>query len=160
MKETFIGELQRSKEYFDRATRCLEEQHSNHAPAEGMFTVAQQVAHVAQTLDWFLEGVTGDTGFDMNFEQHVAEAKAVTSLSEARKWLDTSFAAAVEYIGKTPMEELSKPVTEGALMVGMPRYGIAPSIVEHTAHHRGALSVYSRTLGLIPANPYMETETA
>ena len=57
----------------------------------------------------------------------------------------------------TPMEELSKPVTEGQLMVGMPRFGIAPSIAEHTAHHRGALSVYSRTLGLTPAMPYMET---
>ena len=41
-------------------------------------------------------------------------------------------------------------------MVGMPRFGIAPSIVEHTAHHRGALTVYSRTLGLTSAMPYME----
>jgi len=28
-------------------------------------------------------------------------------------------------------------------------------MVEHTAHHRGALTVYSRVLGKVPAMPYM-----
>ena len=156
MKDAYINELQRSKEYFDRSTRCLEEQHSGSTPVEGTMTVAQQVAHVAQTVDWFLDGVTSDKGFSMDFEARAKEVLSVTSLSAARQWLEKSYAAAIEYIEKTPMEELTKPVTAGALMVGMPRFGIAPSIVEHTAHHRGALTVYSRTLGLTRAMPVME----
>lgn len=160
MKDIFISELERSKEYFDRATRCLDEEHSGHVPAEGMMTVAQQVAHVAQTVDWFLEGAQGDKGFSMDFAESAKEIMKVTSLNAAREWLDKSYAAAIAYIKDTPMEDLSEPVTEGQLMVGMPRYGIAPSISEHSAHHRGALGVYARTLGLTPAMPYMETETA
>ena len=156
MKDAYINELQRSKEYFDRSTRCLEEPHSGHSPVDGTMTVAQQVAHVAQTVDWFLEGVTSDKGFSMDFEANAKKILSVTSLGAAREWLDKSYATAIEYFEKTPMEELTKPVTEGALMVGMPRFGIAPSIVEHIAHHRGALTVYSRALGLTPAMPYME----
>jgi len=156
MKDTFINELERSKEYFDRATRCLTEEHSGHTPAEGMMTAAQQVAHVGQTIDWFLEGVTSDAGFDMNFAEHMVPVLAVTSLTAAREWKDKSFAAAIDYVKNTSMEDLSKPVEAGQLMVGMPKFGIAPSIAEHTAHHRGALSVYARTLGLTPAMPYME----
>ncbi len=156
MKDAFINELKRSQEYFERSTRCLEEEHSGHAAAEGMMTVAQQVAHVAQTVDWFLNGVKNDAGFSMDFEKSAKEILAVTSLAEARKWIDKSYAAVIEYIETTPEDELTKPVTAGALMVGMPRFGIAPSIVEHTAHHRGALTVYARTLGLTPKMPYME----
>jgi hypothetical protein len=32
--------------------------------------VAQQVAHAAQTLDWFVEGASKDAGFDLDFEKH------------------------------------------------------------------------------------------
>ena len=156
MKDAYINELNRSQEYFERSTRCLQETHSDHAPVEGMMTAAQQVAHVAQTVDWFLNGVTGDKGFSMDFEASAKEIFKVTSLDAAREWLDKSYAAIIDYIEKTPMEELTKPVTEGALMVGMPRFGIVPSVVEHSAHHRGALTVYARTLGLTPKMPYME----
>lgn len=92
----------------------------------------------------------------MDFEKSAKVILALTSLAEARKWVDKSYAAVIEYIQTTPEDELTKPVTAGTLMVGMPRFGIAPSIVEHTAHHRGALTVYARTLGLTPAMPYME----
>ncbi len=92
----------------------------------------------------------------MDFEGSAKEIMKVTSLNAAREWNDKSYATVIAYIRDTPMEELSKKVTEGALMVGMPRYGIAPSISEHSAHHRGALTVYARTLGLTPAMPYME----
>jgi uncharacterized damage-inducible protein DinB len=44
---------------------------------------------------------------------------------------------------------------EGSLMKG-PKGGVVFAIVEHSAHHRGALTVYSRLLGLKPLMPYME----
>ena len=50
-----VSRLAMIKEYFDRSTRPLEEADSGFAPAPGMFTVAQLVAHVAQTVDWYLE---------------------------------------------------------------------------------------------------------
>ena len=39
-------------------------------------------------------------------------------------------------------------------MGGQPIGDIVWSIVEHTAHHRGALTVYSRLLGKVPIMPY------
>jgi uncharacterized damage-inducible protein DinB len=39
-------------------------------------------------------------------------------------------------------------------MGGMPRESIIGGIVDHTAHHRGALSVYARLVGREPAMPY------
>jgi uncharacterized damage-inducible protein DinB len=39
-------------------------------------------------------------------------------------------------------------------MGGQPISDIVWGMVEHTAHHRGALTVYSRQLGKIPVMPY------
>jgi hypothetical protein len=54
----FANQLLASKNFFERSTSVLEERDSEFRPAEGMMTAAQQVAHTAQTLDWFVEGVT------------------------------------------------------------------------------------------------------
>jgi uncharacterized damage-inducible protein DinB len=39
-------------------------------------------------------------------------------------------------------------------MGGQPISDIVWAMVEHTAHHRGALTVYSRQLGKVPPMPY------
>ena len=52
----FVAMLAHTKQYFDRSTECLEEADSGFRPSEGMYTVAQQIAHVAETVDWFVEG--------------------------------------------------------------------------------------------------------
>ena len=39
---------------------------------------------------------------------------------------------------------------------GIPRIAIIGSITDHTAHHRGALSVYARLNGVVPPMPYMD----
>lgn len=45
MRETLEG----TREFFNRSTRPLEAAHAAFAPAEGLYTVAGHVAHVAQT---------------------------------------------------------------------------------------------------------------
>ena len=39
-------------------------------------------------------------------------------------------------------------------MSGAPRLAVVSGIVDHTAHHRGALSVYCRLLNKVPPMPY------
>ncbi len=151
-----VGQMMASKEWFDRSSRCLTEADSTTAPGEGQFTAAQQVAHVAQTVDWFVEGAFRPQGFDMDFETMAGEVLKVESLDKAREWLDRSFAAAAEVIGSKSMEELSVPLPAGPVMGGMPRMAIVGAIGDHTAHHRGVLTVYSRLAGHVPAMPYME----
>jgi uncharacterized damage-inducible protein DinB len=155
MKEAFVNELNASLEFFNRSTGCLTEEHAGAFPCEGMMTAAQQVAHVAQTVTWFMDGAFGD-GFDMDFESHLTDVLKVTSLSDARDMLTKNYATAIKKIEDTPMEQLAEPFpADSPIMGGAPRYVIFPSMVEHTAHHRGALTVYSRMLGLTPAMPYM-----
>jgi uncharacterized damage-inducible protein DinB len=151
----FCQELLNSKEYFDRGTRCLDESTSTFAPTPGIYTVAQQVAHVAQVVDWFIEGAFNPKGFCTDFEKHEIKTRAIKSLKDAREMLDKSYSAAIAKFEKTSMAEFQKLIEPG-LLGGLPRSTIVSGIIDHTAHHRGALTIYARLLGKTPAMPYME----
>jgi uncharacterized damage-inducible protein DinB len=122
-----------------------------------MYIAAQQVAHAAQTIDWFIEGATRPEGFDLNFEQHFAALMGVDSLKAAREWLWRSYESAQRVFGGMTEAELGQPLPEGPVMGGLPKSQVIGAIAEHTAHHRGALTVYSRLLGKTPMMPYAET---
>ncbi len=154
LKESLIGELKSSEQFFTKSTSCLEEQDSSFAPKEGLYTVANQVSHVAQSIEWFMDGAFNPKGFNMDFEAHIAEVKACTSLQAAREQVQQAYAAAVETVASKSEEELQAPLPEGPVMGGMPRAAAISSISEHNAHHRGALTVYSRLLGKEPEMPY------
>jgi uncharacterized damage-inducible protein DinB len=150
----FANQLVASQDFFARSTRVLDEADSGFCPREGMMTVAQQVAHTAQTLDWFLEGAAGPEGFDLDFEKHAKALEAVTSLTAARQMLATVYAKAIDFLRSRSPEDLARPLPAGPVMGGQPISDIVWSMVEHTAHHRGALTVYSRLLGKVPPMPY------
>jgi uncharacterized damage-inducible protein DinB len=150
----FANQLLASKDFFDRSTRVLDEADSGFRPKEGMMTVAQQVAHAAQTLDWFIQGASRAEGFDLDFASHAAALQRVTSLAAARKALDTAYANAIQFLRSRSAEDLAKPLPPGPVMGGQPISDIVWAMVEHTAHHRGALTVYSRQLGKVPVMPY------
>lgn len=150
----FASQLLASKDFFDRSTRVLEEADSGFRPKPEMMTVAQQVAHVAHTLDWFVTGASRPEGFDLDFEKIQKEIDAVTSLTAARAWLEKAYANSIAYLRALTPEELAKPLPAGPVMGGMPTSDIVWAMVEHTAHHRGALTVYSRMLGKVPVMPY------
>ncbi len=159
-KERMLNDVKYAKECFDRSTRVLREEHSEHMPAPDMYSVAAQVAHVALTIDWFLDGATKPSGFDMDFEKHDRDARAVQSLTAARRMAEKSFTRLIDFIQSNSQAYLDAAMTAGPLMIGEPRNTVVSGIIEHTAHHRGALTVYSRTLGLVPIMPYMEPQPA
>ena len=150
----FANQLVASQDFFQRSTRVLDEADSGFRPREGMMTVAQQVAHTAQTLDWFIEGAARPQVFDLDFEKHSKSLEAVTSLAAARQTLETAYANAIHFLRSRSPEELARPLPPGPVMGGQPISDIVWSMVEHTAHHRGALTVYSRLLGKVPPMPY------
>lgn len=150
----FPGILRIAKEFFDRSTACLEESDSTFAPKPGTYTTAQQVAHVAQTIDWFLHGAFMPDGFDLDFEKHDRAVRDVTSLAAARAWLDRSVEQACATLAAQSPEAMAAALPEGPVMGGEPRSAILAAISDHTAHHRGALTVYARLLGKTPAMPY------
>jgi uncharacterized damage-inducible protein DinB len=150
----FANQLLQSKEFFDRSTRVLDEADSGFRPREGMMTVAQQVAHAAQTLDWFIEGASRPEGFALDFEKQAKTLDAVTSLATARQMLETAYENAIRFLRSRSPEDLARPLPPGPVMGGQPISDVVWAMVEHTAHHRGALTVYSRQLGKVPVMPY------
>jgi len=156
LKEGLIEQLSNSQEYFERSTSCLTEEHSGFRPNDELMTVAQQVAHVAATVDWFFDGAFSGNGFDMDFEAHVEEYMGVDSLTAARERLVSEYDKARAAIESRSEEELTALLPEGPVMGGAPVFAIVSGIYDHTAHHRGALTVYSRQLGLVPPLPYMD----
>jgi uncharacterized damage-inducible protein DinB len=150
----FANQLLASKDFFERSTRVLDEADSEFRPQADMMTAAQQVAHAAQTLDWFVEGVTRPEGFDLDFEKQVKALAAVTSLAAARQMLEAAYASAIQFVNARGPEGLAAPLPPGPIMGGQPVGDLIWAMIEHTAHHRGALTVYSRLLGKVPPMPY------
>jgi uncharacterized damage-inducible protein DinB len=147
-----VRELTTTEEFFDRSTATLAEADSGFAPVPGMMTVAGQIAHTAHTIGWFLDGATG-RGWDTNWEAIAARTAAVTSLESARSELALAFTRAREVFGAMSEEQLAAPLTANPFLAG-PVTHVVEAIVDHTAHHRGALTVYARLRGQVPAMPY------
>lgn len=154
--QDLTADLRNIREYFERSTRNLSEEDSEFAPAAGMFTAAQHVAHVAQTVEWFFEGAFRPEGFPMDWEGMDREVRAVKSLAEARRWLDRAFAMGEAAIASHSAAEWEAPLPDGPIMGGAPRFTILGAIRDHTAHHRGALTVYTRLRGKVPPMPYVD----
>lgn len=148
------GELLATHQFFLNTISCFDEADSSFQPTPDTYTVAHHVAHVARTVDWFIDAALTPEGFDLNFEAHIAEARAVNSLAVAIVWLNKAFSTAQSRLQATSDEALAQPLPLGPIMPGLPRSSVVGGIVDHSAHHRGALAVYARLLGKIPAMPY------
>jgi len=150
----FAAQILASQEFFDRSTSTLDESDSEFRPRDEMMTVAQQVAHTAHTLEWFLDGATKPDGFDLNFEEQAKAISRVNSLTIARQKLGAAFVRVVDFLRSQTPEQLARQLPPGPIMAGQPVSDIVWAMVEHTAHHRGVLTVYTRLLGKVPPMPY------
>jgi len=147
--------LKSMQEYFNRSTRPLAEEHSMFAPAQGLFTVAGHVAHVAQTIEWFFEAAFCEK-WRIEFEEMDREARSVASLAEARAWFERAISKATAVAEAHDETEWATVFPPNPIMGTVPRSAIVAACTDHTAHHRGALTVYQRLLGLTPPMPYMD----
>ena len=151
----FVKELEMDLKFFKATISVFEEGDADFTAKPEMYSVAAHIAHVADTVNWFVDGAFGD-GWDMDFEPMIAKAKAVKSVTEANKQLDEAFTRVVGVIGKASDEELFSPIPDKQILGDAPRCAIVSCVTDHTAHHRGALAVYARLMGKEPPMPYGE----
>jgi uncharacterized damage-inducible protein DinB len=151
--ESYLTGLRAVKAHFDRTLACFSEADSEFAPKDGMFTVAQHVAHAAQAVEWYLEGAFRPQGMSMDFEGLEADVRKINSLEDAKTWWDDAMREATETVADAAPESWDEAI-RGPLMAGEPRHTILAGINDHSAHHRGALAVYARLRGLEPQMPY------
>jgi uncharacterized damage-inducible protein DinB len=155
MKQGLIEQLKTQESFFLNTISVLSEEDSNFKPQAEMYSVAQQIAHAADTVGWFFDGVFTDKGYDMNFENYNEKMEKYTSLEESVKYFKDEFAKGISKLETIDDSELYEPI-KGEIMTGAPKLAIVGAISDHTAHHRGSLAVYARLLGKVPKMPYGE----
>lgn len=153
LKQSMLAELNTIQTYFNNSSECLTEHDSNFKPQQEMMTVAQHVQHAAETIHWFLNGAFSES-FDFDFDKQNEKLSRVTSLQAARSSLIDAINRLRNEIETKSEEEWQVPIRDKHIMTGIPRFVIMSGISDHTAHHRGALTVYSRLLGKTPKMPY------
>lgn len=154
MKEGLIKELEMQEKFLLNTINCLSEEDSGYKPNDKMYTVAQHIGHAAETIDWFMEGAFGENGFDMNFDNYEEKMKEkYNSFDNSVKLLKEATVRGIETLKNASDAELMAPIT-GEIMKGAPKLAVIGGITDHSAHHRGALSVYARLLGREPMMPY------
>lgn len=153
-KKVLDYELRSSEAFLLQVATIFGDDEGNTTPLEGGFTVAQQLAHCAQTVHWFIGGATQPEGFSMDFAAHREAVMKVTSLAEAKTQVHEAYAAMRAWLANSSDAELASPLPEGPVMGGVPKLTCVLAIVDHTAHHRGMLSAYARAMGKTPPMPY------
>ena len=153
VSEGLVKELESTQKFFKTTLSVFVPEDEGFAPFPELYSVAGHVAHVADSIDWFIEGGFGE-GWDLEFDAAIAKAKAVTSLEEASEWMERAFANAIAVVGATSDQALLESIPDTRIMGGAPRLAVVSGIVDHTAHHRGSLAVYARLIGKEPPMPY------
>ncbi len=148
-----VALLETARKLFGTTTSVFEEADATFAPDETLYSVAGHIAHSADAMEWFIEGGFG-TGWDLDFESSIAKARAVTSLADARAWLDRAFARAIATVAQATDVDLASPIEDPQIMGNAPKVAVIDAIIDHTAHHRGSLAVYARLLGKAPPMLY------
>lgn len=125
------------------------------APCPGMMTVAQQVRHIAITTEWFIDGGFG-VGFSMDFDEAHHDALQAGELADEMQHncrVQHDFASMLETIDSS---QLLERMPKNPILGEVPRYRAIFANSDHIAHHRGALTVYLRLLGIEPAMVYTD----
>jgi uncharacterized damage-inducible protein DinB len=153
--EQAIGVMQKERAYLNNILKDFTPDHGDFAPVEGMMTTAQQIRHIARTIIWFREGAFGD-GFDMDFETYEAENRRAVSFNNAMSELHRTYDDYCAFLEGYSDEDLCAPMLPNEIMGPLPRFTAISAQADHTAHHRGVLSVYLRMLGITPTMVYAE----
>jgi len=147
--------VRRERHFLQNVLKDFKSEHADFRPAEGMMSVAQSIKHIAITTNWFKEGAFG-AGFDMDFEQYMEEMKKPVTLGDAMGQLNSTYDEYIATLESKTSEELAEPMPENQIFGAAPRMVVITSNADHTAHHRGALTVYLRLLGIVPTMVYSE----
>src|SRR5262249_33702744 len=132
-KDLMLQKTRETEEFFNRSSKELKEENSGFKPTPEMMSAAQQVAHTAATIHWFIDGAFSGEGFDMDFERAAKENAKVNSLKAAREQLGKAFDRLRKEIETRPADEWEEEMEENEILPGAPCVMIMPAIVDHTA---------------------------
>ncbi|MFC1477020.1 DinB family protein [candidate division KSB1 bacterium] len=145
--------VRNERKFLQNIIKDFKPEHGDFRPVEGMMTTAQQINHIALTVKWFKEGAFGK-GFDLDFEQLENEVRKPIGFEAALEKLNKTYDEWISLLESKTAEEMAAPMNDNPIMGPLPRISVITANAEHTAHHRGVLSVYLRLLGITPVMVY------
>jgi len=151
--ETAVQHLQHERHFLLNIVKDFQPEDENFRPTPEMMTVAQQIRHIALTIHWFEEGAFGG-GFDMDFAKMEEECQKPWTLDEAVALLSQTYEEFIHRLQNLDDKEFLTLLPDNSIMGKVPRFAAILANNEHTAHHRGALTVYIRLLGRTPSFVY------
>lgn len=175
--------LQRHKGFFHRTVSCFEEKDATFRPRDNMLSVAGQIMHVTAAIELTLSGlihnierfkdmkpvsrrgptatwIALDYGFtSLNWanesNKEIPEFVERPTLAASLRAFDETIDMATEMFGGLTPQELMQPLPKTPMPMQNP-IQILEMLIDHTAHHRGALAQYARLLGYEPKFPYFD----
>ncbi len=146
------GLLRQQLHFLNNIVRGFKPEQGDFRPTPEMMTVSQQINHIAHITRWFRTAMDGE--FDMDFERQKREYMHVASLEEAKVNLAAAYEEFATFVAGKSEAWLMEPLPENRILGRAPRLAALSANADHTAHHRGALAVYQRLLGITPTLVY------
>ena len=109
---SYAAPLRQSLQFLSRTCSVFQPEDGGYAPTPGQFSVALHVAHVAQTIDWFMAGGFGTAGFDLDFAAHQIAVRKVASLDKAFTWLARSVDQAAATLATRTQADMMVPIAD------------------------------------------------
>ncbi len=176
------------KQFFRRTLQAFEEQDAAFQPRPEMLSVAGHIHHVIAGLELFLAGVfpamerfqgrewrsrrgEGQTWLGLGPGFTSMEWTKVSNedlsgadggeapLAFALRAFEETMDLAAELYGQLSRQELLMMLPENPIQLRTPQEALE-IMLDHTAHHRGALAQYARLLDREPKIPYFEMSEA
>jgi len=154
MREDIVRRVEEARHNFLRVVEPLDESNSSYCPTPDMWTAAEQVFHAGSGINWFREGIFG-AGFAEAHEAHAKDESEAKSLKHAVDHFNGAMDLLIDALNKVDDSVFKEPVPEDAPINGK-KGDVISNILDHTAHHRGALQTYVRLLGKTPNSPYLQ----
>lgn len=181
------GRLNIHREFFRRTTASFRSEEGSFQPRPDMLSVNGQILHVTAAIELFLSGlfvafdrfkgsrwvsfrgegeswIGLDGGFaDMGWtEQASLEHESddgAKPLEAALTAFDETMSIAAAVFSQLTPEEMTSALPPNPLDLRTPQH-VLEILLDHTAHHRGALAQYARLLGHDPSIPYFDMSEA
>lgn len=141
--------LQSERSFLMKIVAGFKPEEGDFAPVEGMMSVAQQIRHIADTVNWFRRGAF-EGEFNMDFTALEARLREEVALEEAVAELNAAYDGYDAFLRTLESNALGEPMAMNPILGAAPRSAAITAQADHTAHHRGALTVYLRLLGRKP----------
>ncbi len=146
--------ITKERKHLDNIIKDLKPEHGEFRPVEEILTASQQIKHIALTTRWFYSKALG-TGFDFSsFDEYLEGMQKPIELMEAVRMLNETYDESVPAFEKMTEAQLGAVVKDDPMLGTFLISDLIYYNNEHTAHHRGALSVYLRLLGITPTMVY------